>query len=321
MKKWDAFVYGDVNVDIVIPKVEQFPLPGQEDVVDRMDTYVGGGAALFTLGLGRLGLNPVFQGSIGNDCYGDFIKKEFQNNNVDTSFLKTSEINKTGISLSFTNEKDRSFLTYRGTNAEIDLSQADMNQIEHSRHIHITQYGGKKNHKQYLELLKKIKKMQDVTVSMDVGWDDSGEWYQGIYKLFPYIDVLFMNETEAMHYGRKTEAKEAAMSFAKDCRIVVLKLGSKGSAAFSEHYMYEENTYKVTAVDTTGAGDSFNAGFIFGFLREKTIPECLQTGNACGALSVTAYGGNTAFPTEEELLLFLEKQNQKFTGVEDRQGD
>lgn len=308
VKKWDAYIYGDVNVDIVIPGVEHIPLPGQEDVVEVMNTYVGGGAALFTLGLGKLGLSPVFQGTIGDDCYGWFILDEFKQKNVDSSLLQISDKNKTGISLSFTNEKDRSFLTYRGTNDEIDIESIQLQKVLEARHIHVTGYAGSKNHMQYLNLLKKVKEQDDITVSLDVGWDDTGEWYQGIYELFPYIDVLFMNETEAIHYGRKESAKESIIDFSKHCKLVVAKLGKDGSIAIADGKEYVSKPYKVTAVDTTGAGDSFNAGFIFGFLKGKNIIECLQYGNGCGALSVTAYGGNTAFPTEERLIEFIKEK-------------
>ncbi|HWT73999.1 MAG TPA: carbohydrate kinase family protein [Mobilitalea sp.] len=311
MKKWDAFIYGDVNVDIVIPGVEHFPLPGQEDIVNIMDTFVGGGAALFTLGLGKLGLTPVFQGTIGDDCYGRFIIDEFKQKNVDSSLLKISDKNKTGISLSFTNEKDRSFLTYRGTNDEIDIEAVQLEQVKEARHIHVTGYGGSRNHKQYLNLLKKVKEEDSITVSLDVGWDDTGEWYQGICELLPYIDVLFMNETEAIHYGRKESALEAITEFSKYCKLVVAKLGNKGSIAICDGKEYVAKPFKVTTVDTTGAGDSFNAGFVCGFLKGKSIMECLKYGNGCGALSVTAYGGNTAFPTEERLIEFIQEQEKE----------
>lgn len=111
-KKWDVYVYGDVNIDLVVPGVSSLPKPGQEDEVPVMDTYVGGGAALFALGIGKLGLHPVFQGEVGDDCYGELIRKEFAAKNIDDSLLGTSRTEKTGISISFTNEKDRSFLTY-----------------------------------------------------------------------------------------------------------------------------------------------------------------------------------------------------------------
>ncbi|MEG0318293.1 MAG: carbohydrate kinase family protein, partial [Niameybacter sp.] len=230
-KKWDVYIYGDINIDLVIPGVERFPLPGQEDVVGTMNTYVGGGAAVFTLGIGKLGLKPVFQGTIGDDCYGKFIRDEFHTQNVDDTLLATSEINKTGISISFTNEKDRSFLTYRGTNDEIDLSKINLVGVRQARHIHLTGYAGSKNHHQYLDLVRKVKDVGEVSISFDVGWDDAGEWYEGIYELFPYIDVLFMNETEAIHYSRKADVRAAVLDFAKTCPQVVAKLGSEGSLA------------------------------------------------------------------------------------------
>lgn len=311
MKRWDVYVYGDINIDLVIPKVEHFPLPGQEDVVEIMNTYVGGGAAIFTLGIGKLGLKPVFQGTIGDDCYGQFIKEEFYTKNVDDTLLTISKENKTGISISFTNEKDRSFLTYRGTNDEIDLSKIDMKRVKEARHIHLTGYAGSKNHNQYLDLLKTVKSMEEVTVSFDVGWDDTGEWYQGIYELFPYIDILFMNEVEAMHYSRKKDAREAILDFSKSCILAVAKLGKKGAMAVKEGVVYEAKAYTVQAVDTTGAGDSFNAGFVYGFLKGKEVEECLKYGNGCGALSVTQLGGNTGFPVEEALVAFISQQDRE----------
>ena len=269
-KKWDVYVYGDVNIDIVIPGVEKFPEPGQEDEVSVMETFVGGGAALFTLGVGKLGLHPVFQGEVGDDCYGELIRNKFRESHVDDSLLTVSKELKTGISLSFTNEKDRSFLTYRGTNEKISISNVDVEKVKEAAHIHVTGYAGSINHNEYLELLKKIK-----------------------------------TETEAEHYGRKESAEEAAREFAKTAGMAVIKMGKKGSIAVKDGKLYQAAPYTVEAVDTTGAGDSFNAGFVYGFLRGKSMEECLRCGNGCGALSVTALGGNTGFPTEEKLETFI----------------
>ena len=82
----------------------------------------------------------------------------------------------------------------------------------------------------------------------------------------------------------------------------------KGSIAVKDGRLYQAAPYIVEAVDTTGAGDSFNAGFVYGFLRGKSMEECLKCGNGCGALSVTALGGNTGFPTEEKLETFIKNQ-------------
>lgn len=306
-KKWDVYVYGDVNIDIVIPGIEKFPAPGQEDEVDVMETMVGGGAALFTLGVGKLGLHPVFQGAVGDDCYGQMILDEFSRRNVDTGLLEVSDTEKTGISISFTNERDRSFLTMRGTNARLDISAVRVEEVKKAGHIHMTGYAGSANHDAYLTLLKKIKEQTQATVSFDLGWDSSGEWKPEIYELFPYIDVLFMNETEAIHYSRKETAEKAGLDFAAHCPVVALKLGSKGSIAFADGKVFKKKCFPVEVVDTTGAGDSFNAGFIYGYLSGRTVEECLLCGNGCGALSVTALGGNAGFPDEETLWKFIDQ--------------
>lgn len=309
-KLWDVYVYGDINVDLIIPNVSKFPAPGQEEYTESMETFVGGGAALFTLGLGKLGVNVVFQGNLGDDCYGSFILEELAKRGVNTSLIEVKKEKKTGISISFTNEKDRAFLTYMGTNEELNLKHVKLDMVKKAGHIHVTGYMGSRNHQQYLTLLREIKEAGDTTISFDVGWDDTGEWYEGIRELFPYIDVLFMNETEAIHYGRCQSAKEAAMDFGKTCPLVVLKLGKKGAIAYEKGNWHEAAGFFVQAVDTTGAGDSFNAGFIYGFVNGKGVRESLLCGNGCGALSVTRLGGNTGFPTGEELDIFLQKQRE-----------
>lgn len=300
-KKWDVFVYGDVNIDLVVPGVERLPAAGSEEDVPVMETFVGGGAALFAMGLAKLGLTPVFQGSIGKDMYGKYIRELFGKLGVDDSLLRDSDSKKTGISISFTNEKDRCFLTYRGTNEGISLKHMDLEKLPGARHVHVTGYEGPNNHAEYFEMLQKIHEMGDVSVSFDVGWDTTGAWYEGIFDLLPMIDVLFMNETECQHYTRTDDVEEGARKLAQKAGMAVIKLGKRGSMAIKGDQKYFAPAYRVQAVDTTGAGDSFNAGFVYGYLQGLSMEECLKCGNGCGALSVTKLGGNTGFPFRDEL--------------------
>ncbi len=300
-KKWDVYVYGDVNIDLVVPGVESLPEPGSEVDVPVMETFVGGGAALFTLGLAKLGLTPVFQGSIGRDMYGEYIRSLFRELGVDDTLLLDSDTKKTGISISFTTEKDRCFLTYRGTNEGLSLKYMDLGQLPGAKHVHVTGYEGATNHAEYLDILTKIHAMGDVTVSFDVGWDMTGVWYEGIFDLLPMIDVLFMNETECQHYTRCDDIETGARKLAEKAGMAVIKLGKTGAMAIKDGEKFFAPAYKVQAVDTTGAGDSFNAGFIYGFLQGLPMEECLKCGNGCGALSVTKLGGNTGFPFRAEL--------------------
>ena len=300
-KKWDVYVYGDVNIDLVVPGVESLPEPGSEVDVPVMETFVGGGAALFTLGLAKLGLTPVFQGSVGKDMYGAYIRNLFKELGVDDSLLLDSDTKKTGISISFTTEKDRCFLTYRGTNEGISLKYMDLEKLPGAKHVHVTGYEGATNHAEYLDMLTKIHAMGDVTVSFDVGWDMTGVWYEGIFDLLPMIDVLFMNETECQHYTRCDDIETGARKLAEKAGMAVIKLGKTGAMAIKDGEKFFAPAYTVKAVDTTGAGDSFNAGFVYGFLQGLPMEQCLKCGNGCGALSVTRLGGNTGFPFRAEL--------------------
>lgn len=300
-KKWDVYVYGDVNIDLVVPGVESLPEPGSEVDVPIMETFVGGGAALFTLGVAKLGLKPVFQGSVGKDMYGEYIRNLFKELGVDDSLLLDSDTKETGISISFTTEKDRCFLTYRGTNEGISLKYMDLDKLPGAKHVHVTGYEGATNHAEYLDMLTKIHAMGDVTVSFDVGWDMTGVWYEGIFDLLPMIDVLFMNETECQHYTRCDDIETGARKLAEKAGMAVIKLGKTGAMAIKDGQKYFAPAYTVKAVDTTGAGDSFNAGFVYGFLQGLPMEECLKCGNGCGALSVTKLGGNTGFPFRAEL--------------------
>ena len=304
-KLWDVYVYGDVNIDLVVPNVTRLPAPGSEEDVGVMETFVGGGAALFALGAAKLGLRPVFQGSVGADMYGAYIRGVFRDTGVDDALLAEDSEVRTGISISFTNASDRCFLTYRGTNAGLSLSKLDLEQLRKARHIHITGYEGATNHAEYKAVMEKIRAMGDVTVSFDVGWDMTGAWYEGIFELLPMIDVLFMNETECLHYTRCDDVEAGARRLAADAGLAVIKLGRKGSLAMRGETRCFAPSYHVEAVDTTGAGDSFNAGFVYGYLRGLSLEECLKCGNGCGALSVTALGGNTGFPTRARLEAFL----------------
>lgn len=307
-KKWDVYVYGDVNIDLVVPGVDRLPPPGVEQETPVMETFVGGGAALFALGVAKLGLKPVFQGSVGKDMYGDYIRKTFAQIGVDDYLLADSEDKKTGVSISFTNEKDRCFLTYRGTNEGLSLKHLNLEMLKQARHVHVTGYEGATNHAEYLDMLRRIHALGTVSVSFDVGWDMTGVWYEGIFDLLPMIDVLFMNETECAHYTRCDDVHLGARRLAEKAGMAVIKLGKTGSLAVKDGIETFAPAYKVQAVDTTGAGDSFNAGFVSAYLQGLDMKTCLQYGNGCGALSVTRLGGNTGFPFRQELENWIDRR-------------
>ena len=300
MKKWDVFAIGDVNIDLIVPGVEKLPPAGTELIIHSMRTFVGGGAAIFAIGAAKLGLNTLFQGIIGRDHYGLFIRKEFKNAGVDDMLLQDID-GPTGISICFTSSEDRCFVTFPGSNAEFNPETINLEEACRTRHIHLTGYQGESNHEKYKLMLNRLRTLHDVTISMDVGWDPTGTWTERIYEILPMIDVMLMNEIELLYYTHTKTVLEGIRRIGELTEIAVVKLGEKGSLACHRGIIERAKPISVMAVDPTGAGDSFNAGFIDGFLQKRPLQECLRRGNICGAMSVTALGGNTAFPTKKQL--------------------
>ncbi len=236
--------------------------------------------------------------------YGQYVRAHFAKYGIDTRMIKTSRLHQTGISIAFNPDTDRSFITYAGTNMELRMDQLDLEQISEGRHVHVTGYKGRSNHEPYMAMAKALK-AKGVTLSCDVGWDDSGEWYKGVFELMRYMDVFLMNETEALHYTGLDDIEDSMRYMAQYCSHVAVKLGPKGAAVMKDGILTRQGAYPAEAVDTTGAGDCFNAGYLFGFLTGQGVGDSLSYGNACGALSVGAYGGSTGSPDAEALRAFV----------------
>ncbi|MFC5647883.1 carbohydrate kinase family protein [Paenibacillus solisilvae] len=312
METFDAVVIGDANIDLVVVGCDQVPEPGQEVFVDSMMMHLGGGAALFSVSLAKLGLHVAFNGVLGDDGNGRFIKERFAAHGIDTRMIQTSRVHHTGISIAFNPDTDRSFITYAGSNLELQVDQLDLDQIAQSKHVHVTGYKGRRNHEQYTALAKSLKE-KGITLSCDVGWDDSGEWDSCLFDFMRYFDVFLMNETEALHYTGLENVEESLRYMTDYCNQVVVKLGSNGAAAMKNGMLTRHPAYQVEAVDTTGAGDSFNAGYLYGYLSGMDVETSLRYGNACGALSVGAYGGSTGTPNLEGLKAFILQREKDLT--------
>lgn len=303
-KHYDVVSIGDLNIDLIVVGCEEIPGPGQEIMVENMHVHIGGGAALFSMALAKLGLRLAVNGVLGDDRNGSYIIDQFRQLNIDTSYIRLSRSNKTGISIAINPENDRSFITYTGTNAEVSLDSLDEESMRLGRHVHLTGYKGSRNHAEYMELVRRLKGW-GISVSFDVGWDESGEWYEGIFELVSLVDVFFLNKVEALNYARAASMEEAIRKFSARSPHVVFKMGPEGALAVRGVERVYRSAYCVQVRDTTGAGDSFNAGYIYGMLTGKPVGQSLEYGNACGAMSVGSYGGSTGISDEAGVREFI----------------
>jgi sugar/nucleoside kinase (ribokinase family) len=171
-----------------------------------------------------------------------------------------------------------------------------------SRHLHVASYFLQTALQPGLADLFRRAKAAGLTTSLDTNWDPDERWDSGLADTYRYIDVLLPNEQEAMHLGKARDWRTGALTLAANGPIVVVKRGANGAVLIQDEESFEVEAPRAKVLDTTGAGDSFNAGFLYGFLRGWSPMRSLQLAVACGTLSTRAVGGTEGQPTLEEAM-------------------
>ncbi|WP_105618195.1 carbohydrate kinase family protein [Vallitalea okinawensis] len=305
--KYDVLVVGDINPDIMMIDYDRLPNPGEETHSKDAHIALGGGCAICASGLAKLGMSVAVYGFLGSDMFGEMMVRKLEKTGVHTEHITIRNDINTGFSVALTNSEDRAFITYNGTNELFDVKDVPDEVIKSAGHVHALCYTPDK-HGDYVEFFKRVKELGR-TVSFDIGYDDTEQWSDKIMEIVELVDIFMPNEKEATNYTRKDTADAALKALATSGNTVIVKKGKDGSIAYRDGLFAEAGPFVTTCVDTTGAGDSFNAGFILGWLRGFDLGKCLIIGNAVGSKSVEQYGGSSGVPSYEELKAFLNKEN------------
>lgn len=279
----DVITAGELYIDLILSGLDHWPQPGEEALAEHLHRGPGGGAAITAIGLAKLGMRAGVLGAVGED--GAWMVEELRRNGVDTARIATIGGESTGTTVAVSNAVDRAFFTHPGANRE--FAEVARAAILDAPHVH---WAGAADP----ELFEQF----DGTVSLDVGFAQAN---RDTMDALPLVDLFFPNEVEAARMTGEREPEAMLRAFEKaSARSVVLKMGQRGSAMLVENRLLYLASPRVTAIDTTGAGDSFDAGFLFSWLRGKDPEECLRLGNLCGALSTRAPGIG-AFPDRKEI--------------------
>ena len=301
-------VIGELNVDLIAHGLESEPLPGREILARNFEMTLGGASANFACGAARLGRGVTFMSRVGRDDFGRFCLEKLSENGVSTKFVEVSEKSKTGITIVLSTAQDRAFVTYLGAIAELSLAEIALDALDHHRHLHLTSYFLQKNLQADFPRLMKEAKRRGLSVSFDPNSDPSQSWDRQIYEVIKCADILFLNQTEAAQLTGTNAVEAAIRELGNYCPTVVTKLGKNGAMGIRNDEIVSSKGFTVEAIDTTGAGDTFAAGFVHAFLDKKDLRQCLEIGNACGALSTRRAGGTNAQPNRKELNDFLARE-------------
>jgi sugar/nucleoside kinase (ribokinase family) len=197
-------------------------------------------------------------------------------------------------------------VTYLGATAALSYDQISLSWLKGHSHLHMTSYFLQTRLRpSFPQILREAREL-GLSTSFDPNSDPSHIWGDSIREVFAYTDLLFLNETEALQLTRARNARAALQALGKEVPCAVIKLGARGALAVKDGEITSASGFKVEPTDTTGAGDSFAAGFVSSYLRGSSIPECLRVGNACGALSTQHAGGTAGQPTRQVLKRFLD---------------
>jgi sugar/nucleoside kinase (ribokinase family) len=296
VKPLDVIVAGELFVDLIMSGFDFWPQPGREAFAREFHREIGGGAAITACGLAKLGSRTSVLGMVGLDS-GAWIVEQLQRSGVETTDIRFHPTEPTAFTVAATMRQDRAFLTYAGANRGFPAMLMEAG-TAHTRHVHLA---CAPNLDTAAELVQAIHG-KGSTVSLDVGWHEDWLADPRAVALLPFIDVFLPNEAEAARMTGAAEPSGCLRFLEKaGAKCVPLKLGSRGSAILREGEIVFVDAPRVTTVDTTGAGDCFDAGFLQAWLKGRPLASCLKLGNVCGALSTEAYGGIAGFPDWERI--------------------
>jgi sugar/nucleoside kinase (ribokinase family) len=300
--RFDLLVLGDANPDLILTGDVEAAFGQVERLVDEARLTVGGSGAIVACGAARLGLRVAFCGVVGDDPFGRFLRDELIARGVDVAGLIVDPRRPTGVTVVLTRVDDRAILTHAGTIGDLELDRVDPALLDAARHVHVTSFFLQRRLAAELPALFERIHDRDGTTSLDPNWDPDERWDGGLRDLLPVIDVFLPNANEAMRIAGADSLAEALTSLASATALVVAKDGADGAVAARSERIVRAPSAPVDVVDTTGSGDSFDAGFLASWLAGDPLERSLAIGNACGALAARALGGVDAQPTLDEAL-------------------
>ncbi len=305
-RKYDVLCALDTCVDVLVQCGQVVPEFGQkEQLIEGYEMELGGSNGIFGCQAAKLGLQVAGIGVVGGDFFGSFVREKLKEAGVDITYLQENIEKKTALGITLCRDDgDRGILTYLGTLDEVEPWQMSDELLLQARHLHIGSYYLMGKIRRGSQDLVRRAKSLGLTVSLDTNWDPEEKWGEELWELLPMIDVFLPNDTEIQAITKEKNLSRAMEMLGRQVPVVAVKCGGQGARAYSRGQWYTVESSSVPVVDTVGAGDSFDGGFLYGYLNGRNIKECLQIGCFCGSHNVTKAGGVAGQPTLEQWLDF-----------------
>lgn len=304
---------GEVAVDVIATGMPRIPQRWSEvEIIENFGVYPAGSAGYFAQVLARLGVECSIVGKIGADQFGEFLLEELRGEKVDTRFLKISNMDETGITLLlvFRNGKKISFVTQPPRIASSDI---DMRCLRGASHLHFSGYLMVPSMwgRPAVALLKKARE-EGLQTSLDTQMSITGNWKKPLTGVLEHLDLLFVDEDEARQISGVSSLKRASrLLLNRGPRTVVVKLGKRGCRIFTGADDITVPGYNVKALSTVGAGDAFDAGYLYTTTKNWPLARRGEFANAVAALSCTAMGCKHGVKSARQVTRFIRRRKSR----------
>jgi ribokinase len=300
MTNFDVVGFGALNVDKLF-KVDKIAAADEESSITECEEAAGGSAANTIVGLARLGCRVGFLGKVAADAEGRMLIEGFSREGVDTAGIAVAKKGRSGTVMGFIDPKgERALYVSPGVNDSIKLDASSVAYASRSEFLHLTSFVGEKPFNAQVGLIRKVSRNTRISL-------DPGALYarKGLAALRPLVKMAYVmlpnaGELEALT-GKVDYGDGADVILNEGVHVVAVKLGSEGCYVATKKESCLIEPLKVRVIDTTGAGDAFNAGFIYGLINRKSLRNCGRLGNFVASRCIMKMGARTALPTLADL--------------------
>lgn len=306
MPRFDVSVAGELNLDLILYGLPEKLPTEREFLADGLMLTLGSSSAILAHNLAVLGARVAFSSLIGDDALGEIALQRLAAAGVDVSHVKKASGRATGLTVILQHEGRRRILTYPGTMADMSRGDLEIEFLKSGRHFHLSSFFLQPKLRPYVAELFREMKAAGLSTSLDTNDDPQDQW-NGVFEVLPSVDVFLPNEREALRLTGAANLQAAVNELAKRVPVLAIKLGAQGALARRGKEEFRCPAAKVAAVDPVGAGDSFDAGFLYQYVKGADLNACLRYGNVAGALSTTMPGGTEAFRDHINVERFFQK--------------
>ena len=312
MPHFDVTVVGELNLDLILYGLPPQLEPERELMADGLALTLGSSSAIFAHNLALMGSKVGFISRIGVDPLGEIALARLAAGGVDVSQVrKVAGPTGTGLTVVLPRPTFRNMLTYPGTMLEMCFEDLNLDYLAEAKHFHLSSYFLHRTLRPRIAELFRLMKLRGLTTSLDTNDDPEDRWSDDLLEVLKFVDVFLPNEFEAKKIARADTLDAAVAVLMKRVPILAVKLGGAGAMAWGPAGSVRGAARSVEAIDTVGAGDSFDAGFIHAYVRGGNLSECLAQGNAAGAFSTTRPGGTEAFRDRTYFAEFFSPQGAR----------